>query len=47
LLGVLILANWPVSGEWVPGVFVGVDLISYGAWLASLGAAVRSLPAPG
>ena len=35
LLGVLVLAQWPVSGLWVIGLFVGIDLIFYGfAWIA-------------
>jgi uncharacterized membrane protein HdeD (DUF308 family) len=35
VLGVLILAQWPVSGLWVIGLFVGIELIFYGgAWVA-------------
>jgi len=35
LLGVLVLAQWPVSGLWVIGLFIGIDLIFYGAaWIA-------------
>jgi uncharacterized membrane protein HdeD (DUF308 family) len=35
LLGVLVLAQWPVSGLWVIGLFVGIDLILYGGtWIA-------------
>ena len=35
VMGVLILAQWPVSGLWVIGLFVGIDLIFYGwAWIA-------------
>jgi len=34
-LGVLVLAQWPVSGLWVIGLFVGIDLILYGGtWIA-------------
>jgi uncharacterized membrane protein HdeD (DUF308 family) len=30
-----VLAQWPVSGLWVIGLFVGIDLIFYGcAWIA-------------
>jgi uncharacterized membrane protein HdeD (DUF308 family) len=38
-LGVLVLAQWPASGLWVIGLFIGIDLIFYGAaWIAlSLG----------
>jgi uncharacterized membrane protein HdeD (DUF308 family) len=35
LLGLLVLAQWPVSGLWVIGMFVGIDLLLYGsAWIA-------------
>lgn len=35
VLGVLLLTQWPVSGLWVVGLFVGIDLILYGAaWIA-------------
>ena len=35
ILGVLVLAGWPVSGLWVIGLFVGIELIFYGwAWIA-------------
>ena len=29
-LGLLVLAEWPGSGLWVIGLFVGIDLIFYG-----------------
>ncbi len=35
VLGILILAQWPVSGLWVIGLFVGIELVFYGgAWIA-------------
>jgi uncharacterized membrane protein HdeD (DUF308 family) len=35
VLGALVLAQWPASGLWVIGLFVGIDLIFYGcAWIA-------------
>jgi uncharacterized membrane protein HdeD (DUF308 family) len=35
IMGVLVLAQWPVSGLWVIGLFVGIDLIVYGwSWIA-------------
>jgi len=35
ILGVLVLAQWPASGLWVIGLFIGIDLIFYGgAWIA-------------
>jgi uncharacterized membrane protein HdeD (DUF308 family) len=34
-LGILILAQWPVSGLWVIGLFLGIELVVYGAaWIA-------------
>jgi uncharacterized membrane protein HdeD (DUF308 family) len=33
VLGVLILAQWPVSGLWVIGLFIGIDLILNGSTL--------------
>ena len=34
-LGVLVLAQWPASGLWAIGLFLGIDLIFYGcAWIA-------------
>jgi len=35
ILGLLVLAQWPASGLWVIGLFIGIDLIFYGAaWIA-------------
>ena len=35
VLGLLVLAEWPASGLWVIGLFIGIDLIFYGgAWIA-------------
>ena len=35
VLGVLVLAQWPVLGLWAIGVFLGIDLVFYGwAWVA-------------
>jgi len=35
IMGILIMAQWPVSGLWAIGLFVGIDLIFYGsAWIA-------------
>jgi uncharacterized membrane protein HdeD (DUF308 family) len=35
ILGGLLLAQWPVSGLWVIGLFIGIDLVFYGwAWIA-------------
>ena len=44
ILGAMILSEWPVSGLWVIGLFIGIDLIIYGwAWvLLAFGA--RQIP---
>lgn len=35
VLGLLVLGQWPASGLWVIGLFIGIDLIFYGcAWIA-------------
>jgi uncharacterized membrane protein HdeD (DUF308 family) len=35
VLGILLLVEWPVSGLWVIGLFVGIDLVFFGwAWIA-------------
>jgi len=35
IMGLLLLAQWPVSGLWVVGLFIGIDLIFYSAvWIA-------------
>ena len=43
VLGLLVLAQWPASGLWVIGLFIGVDLIFYGfAWIV-LALGLRSM----
>ena len=32
LAGLVVLSGWPVSGLWVFGIVLGVDLLTYGAW---------------
>jgi uncharacterized membrane protein HdeD (DUF308 family) len=35
VMGILIMVQWPVSGLWVIGLFIGIDLIFCGwAWIA-------------
>jgi uncharacterized membrane protein HdeD (DUF308 family) len=35
LLGILLLAQWPISGLYAVGLFVGIDLVFYGsAWIS-------------
>jgi uncharacterized membrane protein HdeD (DUF308 family) len=46
LLGVLIWRDWPFSGLWVVGTFVGINLIFSGASYLALGLHAKNLPAP-
>jgi uncharacterized membrane protein HdeD (DUF308 family) len=39
--GLIILAKWPVSGLWVLGTVVGIDLLLHGIWWISLGSRLR------
>ena len=32
LAGLIVLAKWPISGLWVFGLVVGVDLLVHGVW---------------
>jgi uncharacterized membrane protein HdeD (DUF308 family) len=41
LAGLVILAKWPVSGLWVIGLVVGVDLLIHGVWWIMLGWRLR------
>lgn len=41
VLGVVIVAQWPVSGLWVIGLFVAVEMILHGASLVFIGLAAR------
>jgi uncharacterized membrane protein HdeD (DUF308 family) len=45
LLGVLIWRQWPLSGLWVIGLFVGIDMIFNGWSLVMLSLAAKNLPA--
>ncbi len=42
LLGVIILAHWPVSSLWTLGIFLGVDLVFAGAGWIGLGLGFRN-----
>jgi len=42
LLGVIILAHWPVSSLWTLGIFLGVDLVFAGAGWIGLGLGLRN-----
>ncbi len=41
LLGLLILARWPVNSVYILGVFLGIDLIMAGAGWVGLGSSLR------
>jgi uncharacterized membrane protein HdeD (DUF308 family) len=45
VLGALILAEWPVSGFWVIGVLVGINLLFRGFSWIGLGVALGTFPA--
>jgi len=42
-LGISILQNWPLSGLWVIGLFVGIDMVFDGWSLIMLGFAAKNL----
>lgn len=44
LLGILIWRQWPFSGLWVIGFFIGIDMIFNGWSLVMLGLAAKKLP---
>ncbi len=45
ILGVIIWRQWPISGLWVIGLFIGIDLIISGwAWIMLSFAAHRAVP---
>ena len=44
LLGAAIWRQWPLSGLWVIGLFVGIEMLSSGLSWLMLGLAVRSTP---
>lgn len=47
VLGIMIWRQWPVSGLWVIGLFVGIDLLLNGWSLVMLGLSAKRLPASG
>ena len=47
MLGVLIWLEWPASGLWVIGLFVGISLLFRGFNWIALGLALRTLPPSG
>lgn len=45
LLGFVIWQNWPLSGEWLIGLFIGVDMVFNGWSLIMLGLVAKKLTA--
>ena len=45
MLGVLVWRQWPLSGLWVIGLFIGIDMILNGWSLVMLGIAAKRTPA--
>ena len=43
LLGVLLMARWPVSGAWAIGTLAGIEMLINGWSLVSIGGAARSV----
>jgi uncharacterized membrane protein HdeD (DUF308 family) len=41
LAGLVILLKWPLSGLWVLGLVVGIDLLLHGAWWVMFGLSLR------
>ena len=44
ILGILIWQQWPVSGIWVIGLFIGIEVLINGVTLLTLGLMARNLP---
>lgn len=44
ILGILVWTQWPISGLWVIGMFIGIDLILFGWSQVALAIAVRRIP---
>lgn len=42
--GLVILSQWPISGIWVLGMLIGVDLLLHGIWWITLGLHLRQEP---
>ena len=43
VLGIMILNSWPVSGMWVIGMFVAIELIFNGWGMMMLGLAAKKM----
>ena len=45
ILGIMLLASWPISGLWFLGLAVGIGLLFRGAWWSAFALAARKSPA--
>jgi uncharacterized membrane protein HdeD (DUF308 family) len=43
-MGILIWRQWPLSGIWVIGLFVGIEMIFNGWTLVMLGLTAKNIP---
>lgn len=43
LLGILLLANWPLSGLYAVGILAGIEIIMSGLTMVSIGRSARSV----
>ncbi len=43
-LGIMIWRQWPLSGLWVIGLFVGIEMVFYGWSLLMVGLSIKRLP---
>lgn len=43
ILGLILLVGWPVSGMWVIGTFIGVDLFLKGCAIVAMGLSLRAI----
>jgi uncharacterized membrane protein HdeD (DUF308 family) len=43
LLGIMVLAQWPISGLWAIGTFVGIDLLFHGITWIKFALGVRAI----
>jgi uncharacterized membrane protein HdeD (DUF308 family) len=44
ILGISIWRDWPLSGLWVIGLFIGIDMVFNGWSLVMLGLAAKNMP---
>jgi len=47
ILGALLWAQWPISGLWAIGLFLGIDLLMMGIFWGIVGVSLKHLTTPG